>query len=459
MIKRMPMLLIAFVLAICSCGSPGANNNGDGNKGTGLVDGSGRDAMFQAYGDVLEANREIMVVSDDAREEHSLGLGKTSCIDISGDGIPELIFMSYIDGYQERLHIYAWDSENNQAVEVFNDVARSLAAGGGNYSVHMNEAGQLLVYSSQNSEKFEYGFWNVSAFVASGMRVEHEFFLGNAMFADLYGSVLLSEPDSQMVFTSYDTVISQQEAALWLEDWSAALEEVLMDTATLPVTNYDGQLVDVGLYFEEDGPWFDYALKDPPYVETCLTWELGWVLMRGDREYDDNGDLDEGEQEVMELAEQVLELLKNKEWGALGSLTHYDQGLTFSPYGWVDFNGAVVLGVGDVKALDYYNEILVWGAYDGSGEPIEMAFDAYYDVFIFDKDYTQAPLRSVNRIISTASADTNYRVFGDNAQFVEFHFPGEGEESEFAWSSLRLIFVPYGDDLYLAGIVHDAWGI
>jgi len=171
------------------------------------------------------------------------------------------------------------------------------------------------------------------------------------------------------------------------------------------------------------------------------------------------GELSQWDQEVLDLADECLELLKDKQWGALGSLVHRKQGLTFSPYGYVE-DGAVRLGMGDVKALDTYAKVHTWGHFDGSGEPIEMTFAQYYDRFIFDRDFTRAPQVSVDKVIRTTMEENLY-IFGNGGAFVEYHIPGSREDADHNWASLRLVFSWEEDveGLSLVAVVHDEWTV
>jgi hypothetical protein len=170
--------------------------------------------------------------------------------------------------------------------------------------------------------------------------------------------------------------------------------------------------------------------------------------------------LSDSDKAVLELGNSVISLLKNKDWGALGSLVHPEKGLTFSPFGFVDTKTAVKLGAGDVKALGFDDTVRTWGVWP-SDEPIEYAFAEYYEAFIFDHDFTKATQSAVNRIIKSSEGN-NLNVFGNGGAYVEFHIPGVGTEADFNWASLRLVFSWYDDDtrdldLFLVAIVHDSW--
>ncbi|MCL1803127.1 MAG: hypothetical protein FWG30_05710 [Eubacteriaceae bacterium] len=171
----------------------------------------------------------------------------------------------------------------------------------------------------------------------------------------------------------------------------------------------------------------------------------------------DGTELTVSEEYLLELASETLEILATGDWGALGGSVHPTQGLAFVPYGYVQ-EDAVRLGIGDVKAIGYDESVRVWGQFDGSGLPIEYTFEEYFDRFIMSHDFRHAPQISIGRIIRSTVQD-NLFVFGNGAEFVEFHFP-EGEQyGEFEWASLRIVFSPYEGDLYLVAIVHEEWTI
>ena len=48
--------------------------------------------------------------------------------------------------------------------------------------------------------------------------------------------------------------------------------------------------------------------------------------------------------------------------------------------------------------------------------------------------------------------------FYPGGMMVEYHFPGiDPEYGGLDWRSLRLVFIPYGEDWFLVGVVHDEW--
>ena len=168
------------------------------------------------------------------------------------------------------------------------------------------------------------------------------------------------------------------------------------------------------------------------------------------------GELTASAEYLLMLGIQVLEILKNEDWGAMGHMTHPTRGVTFSPYGYVDEDTALTFFPGDVAGFDYFTETFIWGEYDGSANPIEMTFQEYYDTFIISADYSMV---AVDQIVRT-NLLSNLYIFGNGGGYIEFYFPGiPGELQDFTWASLRLVFADYEGDLYVIAIVHDQWTI
>jgi len=199
---------------------------------------------------------------------------------------------------------------------------------------------------------------------------------------------------------------------------------------------------------EEDGG--DHPATDPADVPQEVTIENFTYTL-----WPEGTELWESQYFVLGTAIDILFMLKNKDWGALGAMVHPEQGLLFSPYGYIE-EGAVVLGAGDVKALGADTEIRDWGVFAGKGDPIELTFDEYYNRFIFSCDFTRDPQVAVDQTIQTTLLENLY-VLGNGATYVEFHQQGTEEFAYIDWASLRLVFGFYEGEIMLVGIVHDEW--
>ncbi|HEY8347824.1 MAG TPA: hypothetical protein VIL07_11255 [Symbiobacteriaceae bacterium] len=160
-------------------------------------------------------------------------------------------------------------------------------------------------------------------------------------------------------------------------------------------------------------------------------------------------------------AQEAVRALRDKDMDRLAALVHPQKGVRFSPYGHVraEQDGDRVFTAEQVKTLLQDQTVYLWGYYDGSGEPIEMTFADYYEKFVYDQDFANAPKVAVDHIIGQGNTLINLAEVYPDARFVEYHFPGTSQYSGMDWKSLRLVFEQVDGKWYLVGIVHDQWTI
>ncbi|MDR0469283.1 MAG: copper amine oxidase N-terminal domain-containing protein [Peptococcaceae bacterium] len=164
------------------------------------------------------------------------------------------------------------------------------------------------------------------------------------------------------------------------------------------------------------------------------------------------------ENELLTRANLVLHYLKYRDFAQLANLVHKDKGVTFSPYAYIE-NSSVRLSSARLNTLTLTDQFK-WGSWDGSGDFIELNVAGYFDTFVFDKDYIQAPMIGVNTIVNTGNTISNLEGAFPGTQFVEFHIPGvDPQYGGIDWGSLRLVFESVDGEWMLVGIVHDQWTI
>ncbi|TFE28933.1 hypothetical protein [Cohnella luojiensis] len=163
--------------------------------------------------------------------------------------------------------------------------------------------------------------------------------------------------------------------------------------------------------------------------------------------------------ELKDVAQEVVELLRERDLGSLVQWIDPELGLRFSPYSHMNPDSDLVFKPDTLPTFKDAKK-LKWGTADGSGEPIELSFREYYEKFVYDKDYGDAPNVSVNKILGTGNVEFNGTEVYPNASYVEFHYPGFDEKLEgMDWESLILVFVPSQNDRKLVAIVHGQWTI
>lgn len=167
----------------------------------------------------------------------------------------------------------------------------------------------------------------------------------------------------------------------------------------------------------------------------------------------------EAEAALSKVDDQAMTLLKDKDFEKLAELTH-SQGITFSPYAYVDRDKDVTLSKQQLQGGLKDDELYTWGQYDGSGKPISMNFEKYYEEFIYTSDFVAAPWVGYNQSNSEGNTLNNASSQYKGAVIVEYYFDGvHPDYAGMDWESLRLVFQQEGDVWVLSGIIHDQWTI
>ena len=163
------------------------------------------------------------------------------------------------------------------------------------------------------------------------------------------------------------------------------------------------------------------------------------------------------QQIVLDRAAEVVAALKAQHLDRLAEYVHPQLGLRFSPYAAVKDTDQI-FPAGKISGLLADRTVYEWGGYAGSGEPIALTFADYYDQFIYDVDFANAPQEALNHRLGVSTTLDNIFEFYQSSMYVEFYFPGFDPQYEgMDWRSLRLVFMQDNGTWYLVGIIHDQW--
>ncbi|MDQ3707409.1 MAG: hypothetical protein M3437_19725 [Chloroflexota bacterium] len=157
---------------------------------------------------------------------------------------------------------------------------------------------------------------------------------------------------------------------------------------------------------------------------------------------------------------EAIEALKNKDMQKLSDLVHPDKGVGFAPYQYIDETNLTLTREELAGALTD-DTVRHWGAFDGTGDPMDMTFAEYYDRFIYNHDFSTAPNISYNQFKGHGNSINNMFVVYPQAIGVEYHFPGFDPQYEgMDWNALYLVFEKHTDgNWYLVHITHGQWTI
>ena len=163
---------------------------------------------------------------------------------------------------------------------------------------------------------------------------------------------------------------------------------------------------------------------------------------------------------LMQLSIEILAAIKEKKFSKLESFIHPDFGIRFSPYAFVDTVNHQYLSATQPANLNKQHTTLTWGIQDGSGEPIKQTISQYFNDFVYDADFINAPKKAVNKMLGTGNSLNNLNTVYPTTDFTEFYFPGfDPKYGGMDWKTLRLVFKTTDNQPWLIAIIHDEWTI
>jgi hypothetical protein len=166
------------------------------------------------------------------------------------------------------------------------------------------------------------------------------------------------------------------------------------------------------------------------------------------------------QQRAEQRAAEILAALKNRDMEKLTAFVHPQEGVRFSPYGYVNQQTDRILKNNQIMRLHADSTKHLWGHYDGTGDPIRMSFSEYLGRFAYDRDFIEAPEKTYQKIANRGNTLNNAREVYPNAVILEYHFPGfEPDYGGMDWENLRIVLMELNGQLYLTGIIHDQWTI
>ena len=165
---------------------------------------------------------------------------------------------------------------------------------------------------------------------------------------------------------------------------------------------------------------------------------------------------------LLQLTDRILKAFKSRNYRSVADHIDPVQGVRFSPYAYVDTLKNVVLSKRKFieQAGKTEQDMIKWGEFDGSGDPINMTLNQYIQRFVYDVDFAKPEKRSVNEFLNEGNSLNNLLSVYTSADFTASYFSGFDEKYQgLDWKTLRLVFQLRNKRYYLVGIVHDEWTI
>ncbi len=163
---------------------------------------------------------------------------------------------------------------------------------------------------------------------------------------------------------------------------------------------------------------------------------------------------------VEEVAARAVAAIRDRDFETLGRLADPTRGVTFTAYGYVRPGHDVKLTAQQLAVAASDRTVRRWGELDGTGNPIELTLEGYWERFVYDVDFAAAAESAWDRRLGQGNSLDNSSEVYPGARVVEYHFPGFDPDLQgLDWRSLRLVLAPAGDRWHLVGVIHDQWTI
>ncbi len=160
-----------------------------------------------------------------------------------------------------------------------------------------------------------------------------------------------------------------------------------------------------------------------------------------------------------QFTDQLIDVLSNNNLTEFAQYFHPEKGTYFSPYTFLDTMGVNYKTDEFITDLNQ-NKVILWGRYDGSGDPIELTIKDYFKQFVYPVDFkTLTTRKNINSKLAFSNTLNNIKSIFPDAQYVEYYYKGSGNYDGMDWSSLIFYIEKYQGNFYLVAVVHNEWTI
>lgn len=159
------------------------------------------------------------------------------------------------------------------------------------------------------------------------------------------------------------------------------------------------------------------------------------------------------------VSEEIIRAIKTKNYKRFASFIHPQTGVRFSPYAYIDIVNDKVLSSDQFLQLLNQNKQINWNSsFESETNPEYLTVKEYFEKFVYDVDFLNADLKSINQYHSQGTDLNNIAEVYTEHTVVEFLFPGFEKKYEgLDFRALRLVFKVQNNKPQLTGIIHDQW--
>lgn len=158
---------------------------------------------------------------------------------------------------------------------------------------------------------------------------------------------------------------------------------------------------------------------------------------------------------ALDTAKAILQTLKNNDYLALAAFVG-PEWVRFSPYTYVNTGTDVVLIKDEIYNWLALSRTFIRWSYDGSWEPIDLPFWPYFEKFVYDVDFLNAPEVNENKEIMRGNIINNVFDIYKDKEIIEFYIPGiDPKYDGMDRRSLTLVLEKTDGKWILIGVIHN----
>ena len=171
----------------------------------------------------------------------------------------------------------------------------------------------------------------------------------------------------------------------------------------------------------------------------------------------ENGTLTK-EETLKLLNNEILSILKSKDYAKLANYIHPEKGVQFSMYAYVNPKTDKHFTKEEFNKYVATNIKFTWGEKDGTGDPLVLSIKEYLDEWVFAKDFRKSEF-FLNSFKGGGNSLNNLKEIYRNNDYTENYTAGSEEYGGMDWNCLRFVFEELYGTYYLIAIINDEWTI
>ncbi|WP_426278882.1 hypothetical protein ACN9MN_06535 [Chryseobacterium sp. S-02] len=164
------------------------------------------------------------------------------------------------------------------------------------------------------------------------------------------------------------------------------------------------------------------------------------------------------DQALKQLNEEIIQVLKDKDYKKFADFIHPEKGVRFSMYAFVNPKEDKNFSRSNFMKYQPTKTLFTWGTLDGSGDSYKATIDNYLTKWVYSKDFATGQV-AFNEFLGKGNSLNNLKEMYPKADFTENYIKGSEANAEMDWKSLRLVFEEFQGKYYLVAVVNDQWTI